>query len=175
MSTKRNLTNSDTPDWSLSEQQLTAIDLLVTGKNLQETADHVGVQRPTVSQWVNHHPGFQAALNQRRQELWADMVDGLRSLLPQAVQVLQRELEGEQALAAAVHVLKCCGLYGGMGAPSGQTDAAAGLDHGIGHFMLCEVDSAARAPAPPLLKLPQTSSVASDRKSAPQPSCRQAA
>jgi hypothetical protein len=26
----------------------------------------------------------------------------------------------------------------------------AGLDHGIGHFMLFEVDSEARAPAPPI-------------------------
>ena len=49
-----------------------------------------------------------------------------------------------------------------------------GLDHGIGHFMLFEVDSEARAPAPPIPKSPQTSSAASDRKSAPLPSSRQA-
>ena len=29
-----------------------------------------------------------------------------------------------------------------------------GLDHGIGHFMLFEVDSEARAPAPPMPKSP---------------------
>src|SRR6266705_543005 len=39
---------------------------------------------------------------------------------------------------------------------------AAGLDQGIGHFMLCEVDSAARAPTPRIPVLPQTSSAASD-------------
>src|SRR5262249_39827431 len=60
MASKRNLTNPDAPDWSLSEQQLTAIDLLVTGKTMQDTANAIGVQRPTVSQWVNHHAGFQA-------------------------------------------------------------------------------------------------------------------
>jgi hypothetical protein len=49
-----------------------------------------------------------------------------------------------------------------------------GLDQGIGHFTLFEVDSAARAPAPPSPKSRQTSSAASDRKSAPQPSFRQA-
>src|SRR5467141_2482857 len=49
-----------------------------------------------------------------------------------------------------------------------------GLDHGIGHFMLFEVDSEAQAPAPPMPKSPQTSSAASDRKSAPQPWFRQA-
>jgi hypothetical protein len=37
-----------------------------------------------------------------------------------------------------------------------------GLDHGIGHFRLFEMDSEARAPAPPILKSRQTSSVASD-------------
>jgi hypothetical protein len=50
----------------------------------------------------------------------------------------------------------------------------AGLDHGIGHFMLFEVDSVARAPVPPILKSRQTASAASDRKTAPQPSSRQA-
>ena len=50
-----------------------------------------------------------------------------------------------------------------------------GLDHGIGHFRLVEVDSKARAPAPPIPISRQTSSAASDRKIAPPPSCRQVA
>ena len=50
----------------------------------------------------------------------------------------------------------------------------AGLDHGIGHFMLFEADSEARALAPPIPKLRQTSSAASDRKSALLPWSRQA-
>src|SRR5215813_12368666 len=104
----RKATNPDASGWSLSEQQLTAIDLLVTGKNLQDTADAIGVQRPTVSQWVNHHPGFQAALNRRRQELWQELTEALRGLLPKAVQVLACELDGEARLAAAVHVLRAC-------------------------------------------------------------------
>jgi hypothetical protein len=123
MPSRRYQTNSDArPDWSLSEQQLTAIDLLVTGKNLQDTANAIGVQRGTVSQWVNHHPGFQAALNRRRQELWADMIDGLRALLPKAIEVLAQALEGEDSLAAAIHVLKSCGLYGTAAAPSGPIE-----------------------------------------------------
>ena len=52
--------------------------------------------------------------------------------------------------------------------------AAIGLDHGIGHFMLFEVDSEAQASAPLRPKSPQTSSAASDQKNAPQPSSRQA-
>ena len=50
-----------------------------------------------------------------------------------------------------------------------------GLDRGIGHFMLFEVDSKAQAPAPPMPISPQTSNAASDRKSAPLPLSRQAA
>lgn len=122
MASKRNLTNPDAPDWSLSEQQLTAIDLLVTGKTMQDTADAIGVQRPTVSQWVNHHAGFQAALNRRRQELWQDLTDGLRALAPKAVQVLAQALDGDEAVSVALSVLKCCGLYGGIAAPRGETD-----------------------------------------------------
>src|SRR5215467_473263 len=49
-----------------------------------------------------------------------------------------------------------------------------GLDHGIGHVMLFEVDSEVRAPAPPMPILLRISSAASDRKSAPLPSSRQA-
>jgi hypothetical protein len=51
--------------------------------------------------------------------------------------------------------------------------AILGLDPGIGHFMLFEVDSEAQAPAPPIPISPRTWSAASDRKSAPLPSSRQ--
>ena len=53
---------------------------------------------------------------------------------------------------------------------SGET----GLDHGIGHIRLVEVDSEEREVAPPIPKSPQTSNAASDRKSAPPPLSRRA-
>ena len=63
---------------------------------------------------------------------------------------------------------------GGNGQDVGNVlGAILGLDRGIGHFMLFEVDSKARAPAPLIPKSPQTSSAASDRKSARLPSSRQ--
>jgi predicted outer membrane protein len=49
-----------------------------------------------------------------------------------------------------------------------------GLDHRIGHFMLFEVASEARVPAPPRPKSRQTWSAASVRKSVPLLSSRQA-
>ena len=114
-------TNPDTPEWTLTPQQETAVDLLASGKTVTDTAMAVEVTRQTVSEWLHHHPGFQAALNSRRQELWEGITDPLRGLLPKALEVLTHELEGEHPLPAAVHVLKACGLYGAL-PPSGPTE-----------------------------------------------------
>jgi hypothetical protein len=59
------------------------------------TAAAIEVTRQTVSQWLHHHPGFQAALNSSRQELWVGMTDTLRGLLSKALEVLKCALEGE--------------------------------------------------------------------------------
>src|SRR5713226_3345730 len=120
--TRQKPTNPDTPDWTLTPQQETAVDLLASGKTVTDTAKALEVTRQTVSEWLHRHPGFQAALNSRRQELWAGMADTLRGLLPRALEVLKCELEGEQPLPAAVHVLKACGLYGGVPVPQGPTE-----------------------------------------------------
>ena len=105
----------------LTPQQAAVCDLLASGRTLTDAAAAVGVDRATVSQWTNHHPLFQATLNQRRQELWAGIVEGLRGLLPKAMAVLQEELQGQGPgrLTAAVHVFKMVGLYGQVGAPTG--------------------------------------------------------
>ena len=108
-------------DWSLTPQQGTAVDLLVSGKTVTDTAKILEVPRQTVSEWLTQHPGFQAELNSRRQELWVAMVDTLRSLLPKALEVLKREIESEAPLPAAVEVLKASGLYG-VAPPSGPID-----------------------------------------------------
>ena len=111
------------PDDRLTPQQRAVCDLLAGGRTLTDAAAAVGVDRATVSGWVNHHAPFQAALNQRRQDLWRDIVEGLRGLLPQALAVLQEELAGEGPgrLTAAVHVFKMVGLYGQVGPPGGPT------------------------------------------------------
>ena len=45
-----------------------------------KAAEASGVTHQTASEWLNAHSGFRAALNQRRQELWAESADRLRSL-----------------------------------------------------------------------------------------------
>ena len=124
MPTQRKATNPN--DWTLSEQQQTAVALIIGGKNYQETADILGVNRSTVSQWANHDPAFMAEVNRRRQDLWREVTDGIRALAPKALAVLREELEkeGSTRLQAAVHVLRATGLYGAI-PPPGPTDPRA--------------------------------------------------
>ena len=54
----RNTTKPNEATNRLTPQQATAIDLLVSGKTLTDTAAVLGVDRATVSGWVNHHAAF---------------------------------------------------------------------------------------------------------------------
>ena len=108
-------------DDRLTPQQQTCVDLLTAGKTLTDAAAALEVSREAVSGWVNHHPGFQAALNSRRQELWDGMAETLRGLLPKALEVLKAEMEGDNPLPAAIQILKSCGLASGLGRPTGPT------------------------------------------------------
>ena len=49
-----------------------------------------------------------AELNRRRKELWSERTERLRSLIPKALEVLERELEGKRGLQAAMYILKVC-------------------------------------------------------------------
>jgi hypothetical protein len=121
---RQNTTNPDTDKWALTPQQEAAVDLLAVGTTVTDAATAIDVARQTVSGWLHHHHGFQAALNRRRQELWSSLADRLRALLPKALTVLEREIdEGHAPVTAAVHVLKACALYG-VPKPSGPIDAA---------------------------------------------------
>lgn len=108
-------------DWTLSPEQSAAVDLLASGKTVSETAVALEVPVQTVSEWYRSHPGVEAELNARREDLWAGTADRLRALLPKALEVLAEELKGENRLHAAVHVLKACRLYGAE-LPVGSTD-----------------------------------------------------
>ena len=109
--TRQQPTNPDTK-WALTPPQHAAVDLLAVGTSVTDAAESIGIARQTVSEWLHHHHGFRAALNQRREELWAGVTDRLR----------EREIDqGGASLAAAVHVLKACALYG-TPQPIGATD-----------------------------------------------------
>lgn len=101
---------------ALSVEQANAVDLLVVGKTDQEVAAAVGVSRQTVCGWRLYHPDFQAALNKRRREVWGAAADKLRSLLPKALEVLERELQ-DGDVKVALDIVKLAGIQLGSIGP----------------------------------------------------------
>jgi hypothetical protein len=109
----------------LTLPQQSAIDLLASGKTDTETAELLGLSRVAVSKWRLYDPVFQAALNQRRAEVWGAGCDRLRALVPKALDALADELDNKDnpnRLKAAVEVLKLAQLPAGK-AGIGATDA----------------------------------------------------
>lgn len=91
--------------WTLSPSQLVALDALGSGSSITEAAQAAQVRRETVSYWYNHDSAFIAAMNQRRQELWAAQIDRLRGLISKALGVLEDKLDNG-SLRAAETVMK---------------------------------------------------------------------
>jgi hypothetical protein len=85
----------------LTLPQISAIDLLVSGKNDTETAELLRLSRTCITKWRLYDPIFQAALNRRRQEVWGSGIDRLRSLIPKALDALTDEVEKNPILRTA--------------------------------------------------------------------------
>ena len=113
-------------DITLQPEQEQAIALILTGATDQAIADAVGVTRQTVNIWRNHHPEFMAILNQHRATIWEGHTERLRGLATGAIDTLEEALQDtenpKEQRAAAVHLLKACGLYGQSLQPSGKID-----------------------------------------------------
>lgn len=120
--TESNKSSQKIHGFSLSVEQLNAIDVLVHGKTDQETAQAVGVARETVTRWRNDNPHFAAELNKQRRVIWDTNHDRLRSLVRKAVDTLEAALDAEDS-RAAVEVLKAVGIYGQVEPPSGPENA----------------------------------------------------
>jgi Homeodomain-like domain len=95
----------------LSIEQRNAIDLLIVGKTDQETADTIGVSRPTIWAWRRHHLLFQSELEQARGHLWRDAAEGLRGLMTKALENIGAALE-KGDVRASFELLKAVGIYG---------------------------------------------------------------
>ena len=112
----------------LTPVQQSAIELLLAGRNDRQTSETVDVHRTTITRWRLHHPAFRAELNRQRIELFGAATDRLRSLVPAAVDAIERELiEGANPYAAAVQVLKVAGIDK-LDAPTGPIEADVLLD-----------------------------------------------
>lgn len=96
----------------LTIQQQNAIDILVTGCSDKDTADKVGVNRSTITRWRLYHPAFQAELNAQRAAVWGTAKEKLRSLIPEAVDILAQALhdpDNEDRAKLALDLIKAVG------------------------------------------------------------------
>jgi len=118
-------TKPDTPA-DLSPEQVNALGLLLAGETDEATAQAVGVTRQTVWEWRSRNPEFIAELNRQRDSIWAAQSDRLRGLVGRAVDVLAGDLDSDDPKIkreAAIHILKCVGIYGADLTPKGDTEA----------------------------------------------------
>src|SRR6516164_6345721 len=109
----------------LTLPQQVAVGLLAAGQNDTETAEALRLNRVTVTRWRLYDPHFRAELNCRRAELWGCAIDRMRSLVPKALDVLDKALESGHLPAkmkAAAEVLRLAQLPH-AGAAIGPTDA----------------------------------------------------
>jgi hypothetical protein len=80
----------------LTIEQLTAVDLLLTGLSDREVSERVGVTRETITRWRLYHPVFQAELNARWQEISKSHSSHLHSLLSKSLEVIEDMLSGPE-------------------------------------------------------------------------------
>lgn len=108
------------PEHVLTPDQETVIASMLEGKSQAEAARLAGVAPETVTRWKRNDSLFTATLQNRRRHLWDAHAQRLRNLAGQALDVVERELEGPNALRAAAIVLKSVSLAD-LAAPEAET------------------------------------------------------
>lgn len=103
----------------LGVEQQTALELLLTGKSIAETARSAGVSRVAIYRWLKHDAAFQAAYNQWHDQLQESCRSRLQTLTDKATDALEKALEAGDA-RAALQLLKGMGMI--KERPPGPTD-----------------------------------------------------
>ncbi len=98
----------------LKPNQIKAMEALLSGKSVGGAAEEAGVSRTTLHRWLRENWEFQAALNQRQQELVSAVQAGLLTAASRATAVVSRAID-EGDLRAAIALLKGLGLLSGSG------------------------------------------------------------
>lgn len=138
----------------LSDRQLRAIELMLTGKKMLAIAKELEIRRQTLYAWRTEDAAFIATLNRRRRELWNANRERLRNLVGEALDVLADDLlNGETKTIrqnAAVHILKCAGVYGMPVTPAGPETVKAVLRERKDAESIAELESLMRALGNPI-------------------------
>jgi transposase-like protein len=93
----------------LSGEQRTAMELLLGGKSLAETARTVGVSRNAVYRWLKNDAAFRAAYNQWHEAMKESCRSRLKMMLDKATSAVEKALEAGDA-KAAMALLKGMGM-----------------------------------------------------------------
>jgi hypothetical protein len=97
------------PTIDLSDRQLVAIATLVAAGTQKEAANAAGVTRQTVNDWVNHHYGFIAKINELRAERLQSCADELQTSVRKALELVTKTID-EGHTAVALGLLKLVGV-----------------------------------------------------------------
>jgi transposase-like protein len=93
----------------LPAQQQAALEMLMGGKSVAETARLVGAGRATVFRWLKNDPVFQAAHNQWHDQIRSSCQSRLLSLTGKAADALEKALDAGDA-RSALQLLKWMGM-----------------------------------------------------------------
>jgi len=104
----------------LPAQQQKALELLVMGRSVAETAREVGVGRTTMFRWLKSDAHFQAAYNRWQHEVQSSCHSRLLALTDKAVDVIDMSLTTNDA-RMAMQLLKGMGMI--KEKPAGATES----------------------------------------------------
>lgn len=100
--------DAKSPDLLPAEQRQ-ALELLVQGRSVAETAQSVGIARRTIYNWLQKDPTFQTAYNQWHQDMKENCRTRLLMLTGKATAALAKALEAGDA-NIALQLLKGIGM-----------------------------------------------------------------
>ena len=112
LAVKRNVTECNNVEETLSPVQIQAIAHLLSGESISSTAESLEVNRVTIHRWLRDDFAFQATLNRGKRDL-SDAIDArLQQMASRALETIQEALEdGDRRVALSV--LKGCGYLDG--------------------------------------------------------------
>ena len=109
------------PKYELTPQQIQAIDLLLLGKTVTETAAALDVARETVSRWKHKDAAFQAAYNVGLLSAWEAshkrLLDARTKAIDKLSTLLDKEEDPQTVLKAAAALVRI-----DIPKPTGKTD-----------------------------------------------------
>jgi predicted DNA-binding protein YlxM (UPF0122 family) len=108
----------------LTGEQRTAMELLLAGKSLAETARTAGVSRNAVYRWLKNDAAFKAIYNEWHEAMKESCRSRLKMMLDKATSAVEKALEAGDA-RSALALLKGMGMIEKEGERSTEVDEVA--------------------------------------------------